>query len=139
MRFISYLVLFYLFLPVNRHVDMIAIIIFFIFWHEPNWVGLFYALLVGLLADLYYPSMLGLNTLVLMVLGQAIVYLRGLIVQNPPITSALFGAFFLSRVVIINVISAADFRIWPIVLTMLAFVPVYYGLKKITRRQWMKA
>src|SRR4030042_2864109 len=112
MRFVLYLALFYLFLPFNRYIDLIAIVIFFIFWHENNWIGLLYALFVGFLIDLYNPSRLGLNILIFLVLGQVIIYVRDFIVQNLPTTIALFSAFFLSRVIVISLLSVTNFHIW---------------------------
>ncbi|OGC41320.1 hypothetical protein A2Y85_06805 [candidate division WOR-3 bacterium RBG_13_43_14] len=138
MRFVLYLALFYLFLPFNRYIDLIAIVIFFIFWHENNWIGLLYALFVGFLIDLYNPSRLGLNILIFLVLGQVIIYVRDFIVQNLPTTIALFSAFFLSRVIVISLLSVTNFHIWSIVITFLAFIPIYLGLHKIVYRQWMK-
>ena len=137
MKFAIYLILFYLFIPFNRYVDMIAIIIFFIFWHESDWIGLAYALFVGLLIDLYYPSMLGLNMLILLVFGQIIILIRDFIVQNLPTTIAVFSAFFLSKTIIISLIAVSDFQIWSKIATFLAFVPVYFILHKIVYQKWM--
>ncbi len=138
MRFALYILLFYIFLPFNRYIDLIAIIIFFIFWHEKHLIALLYALFIGLLIDLYYPSMLGLNILIYLVFGQIIIFFRDFIVQNLPTTVALFSAFFLSKIIAVSLLSSTDLHLRSIVFTFLAFVPVYLGLHKIIFRAWMK-
>lgn len=138
MRFALYLLIFYLILPFNAYIDLIAIVIFFIFWHENNWIALGYAMFVGLLIDLYYPSLLGLNMLLLVAAGQVIILVRDFIVQNMPTTIALFTAFFLFKTIIISLVSRANFHPWSMVLTFLAFTPVYLGLHKVMQRQWTK-
>jgi cell shape-determining protein MreD len=138
MRFALYLILFYLFIPFNRYADVIAIIIFFIFWHENDWIALGYALFVGLLIDLYYPAMLGLNMLLLLILGQALILARDFIILNIPTTIALFSAFFLLKTIVIILVSVSNFHVWPIILTFLFFTPIYLGLHKLVYRQWTK-
>ncbi len=84
MRYLVYIILLYIFVPFNLYIDLIAILIFFIVFKEHEAAVLVLSFFAGLLIDLYYPVMFGLNTLVYVLIVQGLLYVKKYIAQFFP-------------------------------------------------------
>lgn len=139
MRFLAYFVLAYLFLPINSSIDFITILVYFIILNEDEKFSIFYAFFVGLLIDLYYPALLGLNMMIFLILSEALIFLKKYFVREPFTLIFVFSVFYLLRVFLVFTAKGLFFYITTIILTIILSLPLIYLLNKICFRVWMKS
>ena len=137
-RYLVYIVALYLALVLNAYVDVLAIIIFFIIMKEDGRVALVFAFLAGLLLDLYAPVHLGVNTLLLLILTQTLLFLKKYLVVNPLTNVATFLVFFLIKTALANILVSAPLNTLYIIYTIVAFFPVTIILNRINFHIWMR-
>lgn len=138
LRYSLYIVALYLALTINAYVDVLTIIVFFIIMKEDARFALIFAFLAGLLVDLYSPVHLGVNTLLLLVLAQTLLFLKRFLVVNPLTNVATFLVFYLVKTALANILVSAPISILHIVYTVAAFFPVTIILNRINFRVWMR-
>lgn len=139
MRFLAYFVLAYLFLPINRSIDFITILVYFIILNEDEKFSILFAFFVGLLIDLYYPAVLGLNIIIFLILSEALIFLKKYFVREPFTLIFVFSVFYLLRVFLVFAVNGLTFYITTIILTIILSLPLIYLLNKICFRVWMKS
>ena len=138
MRYLLYVLLLYVFLPLNAFLDLITIMIFFIVFHEDERFALIFAFSAGLFLDLFNPVKLGLQTMVLTVLGQSLIFVRKFVAKGVlPITATVM-VFYLIRVVTLTVAVPGTFSLAAVIATLAGFLPVYLAFNRITLGSWMK-
>ncbi len=137
-RYLLYIAVLYLSLPLNGTVEIAAIIVFFVITKEDARFALAFAFVTGLLIDLYYPVRLGYNTIVYISLTQALLYLKKFLVLNPLTTIATFTVLYLVKTAALNVLVSAPIDSVQIVLTVLIFFPIMFLLNRISFGTWMK-
>ncbi|MBA7534744.1 hypothetical protein ES705_26993 [subsurface metagenome] len=138
MKYILYIALLYIFLPFNLYIDLIAILIFFVAFQEDERFVLLFSFFAGLLIDLYYPVVLGFNILVYIILAQTLVYIKKYIVHSPVVTFAIFTTFYLTKIAIIHLVVSAPLAIQPIIITSIAFFPIFMLLNRLVYKNWIK-
>jgi rod shape-determining protein MreD len=138
MRYILYALLLYILLPFNLYVDLLAILIFFIVFNEDEKFVLVFSFFTGLLIDLYYPVVLGINTLIYVVLVQGLIQIKKYIIESPVVTVAVFVAFYFTKIGIIHLSFSSPLKIQPIIITIAIFFPLFMGFHKIIYNIWMK-
>lgn len=138
MKYLLYFLLLYVLLPLNTVADFIAIILFYIAVMENGYFAVICAFVTGLLVDLYYPSLLGLNMLLFLVLVQSLLVIKTYLAQTPITISGVFAIFFLTKITILHIVIAFDISIPYIILTFLFFFPAYWILNRLVYRTWMK-
>ena len=136
--YLVYIVALYLAIVLNAYVDVLAIIIFFIIMKEDGRVALVFAFLAGLLLDLYAPVHLGVNTLLLLILTQTLLFLKKYLVVNPLTNVATFLVFFLIKTALANILVSAPLNTLYIIYTIVAFFPVTIILNRINFHIWMR-
>lgn len=139
MRFLAYFVLAYLFLPINSSIDFITILVYFIILNEDEKFSILFAFFVGLLIDLYYPAVLGLNMMIFLILSEALIFLKKYFVREPFTLIFVFSVFYLLRVFLVFAVNGLTFYITTIILTIILSLPLIYLLNKICFRVWMKS
>ncbi len=139
MRFLAYFVLAYLFLPINSSIDFITILVYFIILNEDEKFSILFAFFVGLLIDLYYPAVLGLNMMIFLILSQALIFLKKYFVREPFTLILVFSVFYLLRVFLVFAVNGLAFYITTIILTIILSLPLIYLLNKICFRVWIKS
>jgi len=138
MKYILYIVLLYVFLPFNIYIDLIAILIFFIAFQEDDRFVLLFSFFAGLLIDLYYPVVLGINMLIYIILVQILIYIKRYIVHSPVVVFAIFMSFYLTKIVIMHLILSAPLVIQPIIITTIVFSPIFIFLNRLFYKRWIK-
>lgn len=138
MKYILYIVLLYVFLPFNLYIDLIAILIFFIAFQEDDRFVLLFSFFAGLLIDLYYPVVLGINMLIYIILVQTLIYIKRYIVHSPVVVFAIFMSFYLTKIVIMHLILSAPLVIQPIIITTIVFSPIFILLNRLFYKRWIK-
>lgn len=138
MKYILYIVLLYVFLPFNLYIDLIAILIFFIAFQEDDRFVLLFSFFAGLLIDLYYPVVLGINMLFYIILVQTLIYIKRYIVHSPVVVFAIFMTFYLTKIVIMHLILSAPLVIQPIIITTIVFSPIFILLNRLFYKRWIK-
>ncbi|MCK5258549.1 MAG: hypothetical protein KAJ69_03435 [Thermoplasmatales archaeon] len=138
MKYILYIVLLYVFLPFNLYIDLIAILIFFIAFQEDDRFVLLFSFFAGLLIDLYYPVVLGINMLIYIILVQTLIYIKRYIVHSPVVVFAIFMSFYLTKIVIMHLILSAPLVIQPIIITTIVFFPIFIFLNRLFYKRWIK-
>jgi cell shape-determining protein MreD len=138
LRYLVYIIALYVALTLNAFVDVLTIIVFFIIMKEDARIALVFAFLTGLLVDLYTPVQLGVNTLLLLILTQTLIFLKKYLVVNPLTNFATFLVFYLIKTALANTLVSAPINTLHIVYTIVAFFPVTIILNKINFRIWMK-
>ncbi|MCK4672919.1 hypothetical protein KAT67_02935 [candidate division WOR-3 bacterium] len=138
MKYILYIVLLYVFLPFNLYIDLIAILIFFIAFQEDDRFVLLFSFFAGLLIDLYYPVVLGINMLIYIILVQTLIYIKRYIVHSPVVVFAIFMTFYLTKIVIMHLILSAPLVIQPIIITTIVFSPIFILLNRLFYKRWIK-
>lgn len=138
MKYILYIVLLYVFLPFNPYIDLIAILIFFIAFQEDDRFVLLFSCFAGLLIDLYYPVVLGINMLIYIILVQTLIYIKRYIVHSPVVVFAIFMSFYLTKIVIMHLILSAPLVIRPIIITTIVFSPIFILLNRLFYKRWIK-
>lgn len=138
-RYLVYFVALYIVLPFSAFVDIVTAIVFFIIIHEDERFALVFASIAGLLFDLYYPTRLGINTLIYIVFTQSLLYLKKYLVLNPLTTFTTFIVFFLSKLAVTNIILSSPISFTQIGYAILAFFPTILVLNKINFGVWMRS
>ena len=138
MKYILYIVLLYVFLPFNLYIDLIAILIFFIAFQEDDRFVLLFSFFAGLLIDLYYPVVLGINMLIYIILVQTLIYIKRYIVHSPVVVFAIFMSFYLTKIAIMHLILSAPLVIQPIIITTIVFSPIFILLNRLFYKRWIK-
>lgn len=138
MKYILYIVLLYVFLPFNLYIDLIAILIFFIAFQEDDRFVLLFSFFAGLLIDLYYPVVLGINMLIYIILVQTLIYIKRYIIHSPVVVFAIFMSFYLTKIVIMHLILSAPLVIQPIIITTIVFSPIFILLNRLFYKRWIK-
>jgi cell shape-determining protein MreD len=133
-----YFLILYLALPLNSLVDLITILIFFVAFNEHDKFSIIFAFFCGLLVDLYNPLKFGLNTIVLTVLSQILIYVRKYVAKGLSPVFFTFLIFYLLRVFIITLAAPGAFRIVNVLITIVLFLPLSALMNKFLRRSWMK-
>jgi len=138
MRYLLYAILLYIILPFNIYVDLLAILVFYIVFNEDEKFVLLFSFYAGLLIDLYYPVVIGINTLIYIVLVQALLHIKKYIIQSPIVTVAVFIAFYLTKIGIIHLAFSTPPKMQPIIITIAFFFPVFMIFQKLIHNIWMK-
>lgn len=138
MKYILYIGLLYVFLPFNLYIDLIAILIFFIAFQEDDRFVLLFSFFAGLLIDLYYPVVLGINMLIYIILVQTLIYIKRYIIHSPVVVFAIFMTFYLTKIVIMHLILSAPLVIQPIIITTIVFFPIFILLNRLFYKRWIK-
>lgn len=139
MRFLAYFVLVYFFLPINSSIDFITILVYFIILNEDEKFSILFAFFAGLLIDLYYPALLGLNMMIFLILSEVLIFLKKYFVREPFTLIFVFTVFYLLRVLLVFALSGLTFYITTIILTIIISLPLICLLNKICFRVWMKS
>lgn len=137
-RYFIYILLLYILLPVNAAIDLIAILAFFVALNEDETIALLFAFLAGLLIDLYYPILFGINMLVYTVLVQAVLYVKKYFAQGPLILMVVFAAFYIAKHLVMYIFVAPVWHIQLLILTVALFLPVFLILNRTLYGIWMK-
>ena len=133
-----YFVLLYILLPLNTLADFITILLFFVAVNEHTHFAVIYAFTAGLLVDLYYPSTLGMNMLLFVILIQILLIIKTYVTKTPIMLFALFTVFFLLKVIVNHIVIAFPTSITFLAISLLCFFPVFGLLHKIVYRTWMR-
>lgn len=139
MRFLAYFILAYLFLPINSTIDFITILVYFIVLSEDEKFSILFAFFTGLLIDLYYPTLLGFNMIIFLILSQVLIFLKKYFVREPLTLTIVFCLFYLLRVLAVYAINGLPFHFTTIILTIVLNLPLVCLLNKICFRVWMKS
>ena len=138
MKYALYVALLYIFLPFNLHIDLIAVLLFFIVFKEDERFVLLFSFFAGLLVDLYDPVVIGINLLIYLSLVQILLYIKKYIAQSNLVTFSVFATFYLTKIVIIHVALSISPKIQPAIITLLFFFPIFLLLNKLVYKVWMK-
>jgi len=138
MKYILYFVLLYLLLPLNTIADFIVILLFSVAINEHAEFTILYAFVAGLLVDLYYPSMLGLNMLLFLIIAQVLMVVKTYVTKTPIMLFAMFTVFFLVKVIVHHFVISFPTSILFLLISLCCFFPVFGLLHKILYRTWMK-
>ncbi len=138
-RFIIYVIVLYLALPVSAVVDLLAIVLFFVIIYEDSMMALLFSFFTGLLIDLYLPIRIGINTMISIALTQSLLMVKKYLVINPITTISTFVVFFLIKTALTNLITSAPLDPLHIFYTVAAFFPVSLLLNRLKYGLWMKA
>jgi hypothetical protein len=133
-----YFLILYLLLPFNSLIDLITILIFFIAFNENEKFSIIFAFFCGLLIDLYNPVKFGLNTIVLTVLSQILVYVKKYVAKGLIPIFFTFLIFYLLRIFIVTLAAPGVFHLISILVTVILFLPLSALLNRMFRRSWMK-
>jgi rod shape-determining protein MreD len=121
------------------YVDLISVLVFYIVFHEDERFTLIFSFLAGLLIDLFYPIVLGVNIIIYIVLVQIMLYVKKYIVHSIWVSWVVFTAYYIIKTVITYLTLSAPLRPFPIIMTLLGFLPFVLILNKLKYRVWMKA
>ncbi|MBN2620376.1 rod shape-determining protein MreD [candidate division WOR-3 bacterium] len=138
MKYVLYLLFIYILLPLNTAADFVLMILFYVTIIENSYFAIICAFIAGLLIDLYYPSLLGFNMLIFLVLVQSLLMVKKYVAQTPITILGLFTVFFLTKITIHHIIIAFDISILYVILTIVFFFPVYGITNQLFYRVWMK-
>ena len=138
MKYLWYFALLYILLPFNLYIDMISILIFYLVFNEDERFTLAFSFFAGLLTDLFYPVVLGVNILIYVLLVQTMLYVKKYINQKMLINWAVFAIYYLVKIVITHIAISAPVNIKPIFLTIFCFLPIILLLNKIKYKVWMR-
>jgi rod shape-determining protein MreD len=138
MKYLWYFILLYVLLPFNLYVDLISILVFYLVFHEDERFTLIFSFIAGLLIDLFYPVVLGVNIIIYIVLVQIMLYIKKYIVHSIWVSWIVFTAYYLVKTIATYLAFSAPFRVLCIFLTILSFLPFILILNKLKYRVWMK-
>ncbi|KPK72950.1 hypothetical protein AMJ87_03290 [candidate division WOR_3 bacterium SM23_60] len=138
MRYVLYVILLYVLLPINATIDLIAILIFFIAFREDESAALLFAFFAGLLIDLYYPVLFGINMLIYVILVQVILYTKKYFTESPFIILITFAIFYLVRATTVYIFVSPTLDIPRYVLTITFCLPVFMVLNRTLYGIWMR-
>lgn len=139
MRFLLYFFLAYLFLPLNRTIDLITILVYFIILNEDERFSIAFAFFAGLLIDLYYPVSLGLNIMIFLILCQALIFFKKYFMRQPFTLIFVFSIFYLLRILINFVANGMISHFTSMIFTIIFSLPVICLLNRICFKVWMKS
>jgi rod shape-determining protein MreD len=138
MKYVLYFALLYVLLPLNTLADFIIILMFFVAINEHADFAIIYAFIAGLLVDLYYPSTLGMNMLLFVILVQILLIIKTYVTKTPIMVFALFTVFFLLKVIVHHMVVAFPTSIPFLLVSLLCFFPVFCLVHRIVYRTWMR-
>ncbi|HEX7319598.1 MAG TPA: rod shape-determining protein MreD [bacterium] len=138
MRYIAYIALLYLFLPLNHLLDLVTVMLFFIIFNENDWFAILFSFFAGLLIDLYNPTFLGLNALTYTILAQVLLYVKRFVARDLITVLLAFAVFFLLKVILVTVVTGSKITPAPLILTVAACVPLYLTANKLVFRTWLR-
>jgi hypothetical protein len=138
-RFLVYIIVLYLALPISAVVDLMTIVLFFVIIREDALPALLVSFFTGLLLDLYLPVRIGVNTIISITLTQSLLLMKKYLVINPLTTISTFVVFLLVKAALANLIISAPLNLLHILYTIAAFFPVVLILNRISFGAWMKA
>jgi len=138
-RFLIYIIVLYLALPISAVVDLLAIVLFFVIIYEDSMMALLFSFFTGLLIDLYLPIRIGINTMISIALTQSLLMVKKYLVINPITTISTFVVFFLIKTALTNIITSAPLDPLHILYSVAAFFPVSLLLNRLKYGLWMKA
>lgn len=138
MKYLLYFALLYILLPFNLYIDMISILIFYLVFNEDERFTLAFSFFAGLLTDLFYPVVLGVNILIYLLLVQTMFYVKKYINQKMLINWAVFAIYYLVKIIITHIVISTPVSIKPIILTLFCFLPIILLFNKIKYKVWMK-
>ncbi|MEO0106173.1 MAG: hypothetical protein ABIL70_02460 [candidate division WOR-3 bacterium] len=139
MRYIGYLLLLYLFVPINHTVDLITILLFFVLLNESPFYSIVFAFFAGLVIDLYHPVALGVNSLFYLLLGEGLILLKKYLPREFITINIVFIIFYCIKILLNLVV--LGYRIpFPGGLLTLFFFPIsFFLLNKIFYKVWKRA
>lgn len=138
MKYVWYLALLYILLPFNLYVDLISILIFYTVFHEDERFALIFSFFAGLLIDLFYPVVLGVNIIIYILLVQIMLYIKKYIIHNLWVSWTVFTAYYLAKTIVTYIALSAPVKIQAIILTIICFLPFILILNKLKYRVWIK-
>ncbi len=138
MRYFLYFFLLYVFLPLNAFVDLIAITVFFIIFHEQEHYALIFAFFAGLLLDLFQPAKLGLQTMIFTALGQSLIFVRKFVAKGLIPITATFFIFFSIRTATMALAVYRNFSLPVFLTTMTGFLPLYLLYNRLMLGSWTR-
>ena len=117
---------------------MISILIFYLVFNEDARFTLAFSFFAGLLTDLFYPVVLGVNILIYVLLVQTMFYVKKYINQKMLINWAVFAIYYLVKITITHIAISTPVSIKPIILTIFCFLPIILLFNKIKYKVWMR-
>jgi len=138
-KYIGYLILLYMFLPLGFYINLVSILLFFIIFNEDKKFALLFAFFSGLLIDLYYPTTLGLYTLIYTCLAQLLLYLKRYIMPGIFITFLGFIGFYFVQNLLGYLIVGHAIRLDQFTFTIISFLPSSLLLKKTFCGVWIQS
>jgi cell shape-determining protein MreD len=138
-RYLVYLIMLYLGLPVSALIDIIAITVFYVALEEDGRFAIIFAFVAGLLIDLYHPNHIGTNMLIYVILTESLLWMKKFLVLNPLTTVATFIVFHLVETALANILVGAPLNCLQIVYTIAVFFPIILVLNRINFGAWMNA
>lgn len=138
MKYLWYFALLYILLPFNLYIDMISILIFYLVFNEDERFTLAFSFFAGLLTDLFYPVVLGVNILIYVLLAQTMIYVKKYINQKMLINWTVFAIYYLIKIIITHIAISTPVNIKPIILTIFCFLPIILLFNKIKYKVWMR-
>ncbi|MEO0137687.1 MAG: hypothetical protein ABIL39_10210 [candidate division WOR-3 bacterium] len=139
MRYLWYVIISYLFLPLNSFIDLLTILLYFVVLNEDDKSALIFSAFMGLLIDLYYPLSLGLNMLIFLLLAQGLVLLRKYFVREPLTLILIFFIFYLLRVLLVYIIGGRMANWNTLILTLIFCLPIFFILQKLFYKVWIRS
>ncbi len=138
MKYLWYFALLYILLPFNLYIDMISILIFYLVFNEDERFTLAFSFFAGLLTDLFYPVVLGVNILIYVLLAQTMIYVKKYINQKMLVNWTVFAIYYLIKIIITHIAISTPVNIKPIILTIFCFLPIILLFNKIKYKVWMR-
>lgn len=138
MKYLLYFALLYILLPFNFYIDLISILVFYLVFNEDERFALVFSFFAGLLTDLFYPVVLGVNILIYVLLVQTMLYVKKYINQKMLINWVVFAIYYMVKIIITHIAISAPMRIKPIILTIFCFLPIILLFNKMKYKVWMR-
>jgi rod shape-determining protein MreD len=138
MRYLFYIILLYVFLPLNHRVDFTTILMFYIIYNEDERFALIFSFLGGFLIDLYYPVHLGVHMLFYTLLAQLLIYLKKYIIRNLLTTALTFIIVYVTKTFVLYLLISSPIVLEPMLFTILIFCPFWVLVHKLMFGVWMK-
>lgn len=138
MKYLLYFALLYILLPFNLYIDLISILVFYLVFNEDERFTLVFSFFAGLLTDLFYPVVLGVNILIYVLLVQTMLYVKKYINQKMLINWVVFAIYYMVKTIITHIAISAPVSIKPIMLTIFCFLPIILLFNKIKYKVWMR-
>jgi rod shape-determining protein MreD len=119
-------------------IDLLSILLFFVILNEDDKFSITFSFFIGLLLDLYYPVTMGLNIFILLVLSQALVFIRKYFVHEPLTIIIVFVLFYSLRILLLYIFSGKFIGLAPMFFTIIACLPVTFLLQRLCFKVWMR-